>query len=140
MQNFIIRVRTIRELIIKGKFECFISFINTMNITMLISSIFLSIKKIISDRNNPYYSRNSVLVKIFKFFFIEMLTKLFFKQKDQNPFTGLLKGKISIINNFFDTDYKIKKKYKLTKKIKIIVVSKIEKQKDRTSGKFTIKN
>ena len=38
--NFYERVKIIRNIIKKGKFEYFISFINTMNLTLLISTFF----------------------------------------------------------------------------------------------------
>ena len=130
LQNFITRVRLIRNLVYKGKFQYFISYINTMNITMLISTIFLDIKKIISDRNNPYHSRNTVLVKILKILFYKNADQLIIQTKASKKYYWFLKKKnISVINNFFDKHFHIKKQYKLGKKIKIIVVSKIEKQK-----------
>ena len=130
IQNFIIRVRLIRKLVVQGKFKYFISYINTMNITMLISTAFLKIKKIISDRNNPYYSRNSMLVKILKIIFYRNADRLIIQTKQSIFFYWFIdKKKISIINNFFNQNFGEKKKYKLAKKIKIIVVSKIEKQK-----------
>lgn len=128
--NFIIRIRLIRRIVKKAKYECFISFINTMNITMLISTMFLNLKKIISDRNNPYYSRNSFLIKLLKLFFYRLADNLVLQTKQAKEYYWFIKNKkIKIINNFFDEDLSVKKKYKLKKKIKIIVVSKIEKQK-----------
>ncbi len=130
IKNFIFRINTIRKLLIKGKFDYFISYINTMNITMLISAMFLNIKKIISDRNNPYYSRNSIIIKIFKILFYPYADKLIIQTKEAKSFYWFLKKeKISIINNFFNSNLEAKKNYIPKKKLKIIVVSKIEKQK-----------
>ena len=130
IKNFILRVKKIRKLVIQEEFKFFVSYINTMNITMLISTLFLDIKKIISDRNNPYYSRNSILIKLLKFFFYRNANQLILQTKESKKYYWFLnKKKILIINNFFDENFELKKKYKLGKKIKIIVVSKIEKQK-----------
>ena len=101
-----------------------------MNITMLISTIYINIKKIISDRNNPYYSRNSFVVKLLKILFYRNVDKLIIQTKASKSFYWFInEKKISIINNFFNSNIVTKKKYKLKKKIKIIVVSKLEKQK-----------
>ena len=130
LKNLIIRIRKIRRLVLKEEFNYFISYINTMNLTMLISTIFLDIKKIISDRNNPYYSRNSILIKILKFFFYKNADHLIIQTEAAKKYYWFLnKKKIAIINNFFDKGIHLKEKYKIAKKIKIIVVSKIEKQK-----------
>tara|TARA_B100001057_G_scaffold499367_1_gene609737 strand:- start:176 stop:952 length:777 start_codon:yes stop_codon:yes gene_type:complete len=97
---------------------------------MLISAMFLNIKKIISDRNNPYYSRNSIIIKIFKILFYPYADKLIIQTKEAKSFYWFLKKeKISIINNFFNSNLEAKKNYIPKKKLKIIVVSKIEKQK-----------
>lgn len=130
IKNFIFRVKLIRNFIIKEKFKCFISFINTMNITLLFATIYLDIKKIISDRNNPFYSRNSYLVKLLKILVYNSANRLILQTKGSKRFYWFInKKKISIINNFYNPKIAIKKKYKLGKKVKILIVSKIEKQK-----------
>ena len=128
--NFYERVKIIRNIIKKGKFEYFISFINTMNLTLLISTFFLDIKKIISDRNNPYFSRNTIFIKILKIIFYNFSDRLIIQTKATKAYYWFLKkDKLSVISNFFEKKFEVKKNYKLKKKIKIIVVSKVEKQK-----------
>lgn len=128
--NFFCRILLIRKFLIKEKFNYFISFINTMNITMLIASMFLNILKIISDRNNPYYDRNTILIKILKILFYRHADKLVLQTKQvQKYYWFIKKKKIFLINNFFSDNFSKKTKYNLGKKIKIIIVSRIEKQK-----------
>lgn len=130
LYNFTHRIVVIRRLLIREKFDCFISFINTMNITMLIGSIFLNLIKIISDRNNPFYSRNTPLIKIMKILFYRYANKLVLQtSKVKEYYWFVNKKKIVVINNFFSEQFSKKIKYNLNKKIKILVVSKIEKQK-----------
>jgi glycosyltransferase involved in cell wall biosynthesis len=101
-----------------------------MNITMLVGSIFLNLTKIISDRNNPFYSRNTFLIKIMKILFYRYADKLILQtNKVKEYYWFVSKKKIFIINNFFSEKFSKKTKYILKKKIKFLVVSKIEKQK-----------
>ena len=65
-----------------------------MNITMLISTMFLNLKKIISDRNNPYYSRNSFLIKLFAFFY-RLADNLVLQTKQAKEYYWFIKNKKS---------------------------------------------
>lgn len=125
-----LRIKVIRRFIKKNKFNLYISFINTMNITLLISTLFLNIKKIISDRNNPFYSRNTFYIKLLKIIFYNNADKIVLQTNGVKKFYWFVnQNKIEIITNFFSTKLKEKKIYKLSKKIKLLVVSKLEKQK-----------
>ena len=90
--NFYERVKIIKNIIKKGKFEYFISFINTMNLTLLISTFFLDIKKIISDRNNPYFSRNTIFIKILKIIFYNFSDRLIIQTKATKAYYWFLKN------------------------------------------------
>ena len=128
--NFFHRIRLIRIFLLKKKFNCFISFINTMNITMLTASMYLNVVKIISDRNNPYYDRNTFLIKVLQILLYKYADNLVIQTKKANKYYWFInKKKILVIKNFFSENYAKKKNYFLGKKIKIIVVSRIEKQK-----------
>ena len=81
-----------------------------MNITMLISTLFVKIKKIISDRNNPYYSKNIFYIRFLKFLFYNNADKIVLQTNGVKKFYWFVnQNKIQIISNFFSTKLKKKK-------------------------------
>ena len=81
--NFIKRIIVIVQFLKKNKPDTIISFLETMNITILISSIFVKgIKiKIISDRNNPQKSERPLTILFFKFLIYRLADYLVLQTK-----------------------------------------------------------
>jgi glycosyltransferase involved in cell wall biosynthesis len=130
--NFIKRIYVINRYLKKKKPEVIISFLETMNITILLSSFFIKgiNVKIISDRNNPLKSEKPLLILILKIIFYRFSNYLVLQtqgiKKNYNFFD---KSKIKIIKNLISDNIKTSKKKKLNKKIKIISVGRLEEQK-----------
>lgn len=130
--NFIRRILILTKYFKKNKPEVVISFLETMNITILISLIFVKdIKvKIISDRNNPKKSERPLTIFFFKFLFYRFCDYLVLQTNEVSEnYKFLDKRKIKIIQNFISEKIKIKRKYIPQKKIKIISVGRLEDQK-----------
>lgn len=130
--NFFKRVLLIRKHLKKNKTELFISFIDTTNITVLISSLFLkSIKKrIISDRNNPYKVNNNLLTKCLKFILYNYTSYLVLQTHEvKKAYWFINKKKIIVISNFLTNQIKKKINYKFSNKLKIVAVGRLEDQK-----------
>lgn len=130
--NFIKRIIAIVQFLKKNKTDAIISFLETMNVTILISSIFVKgIKiKIISDRNNPQKSERPITILFFKFLFYRLADHLVLQTKAiSKNYKFFENSKIKIIQNFITENIKVKKKYSLSKKVKIISVGRLEDQK-----------
>ncbi len=131
--NFFKRVLIIRKNLSNKKIETYISFLETMNLTVLISSLCLkSIKlKIISDRNNPKKSEKLILNSILKFLFYRTCDYLILQTKGIiSNYKFIKKQKIKVIKNLITTNLIIKKNFNYKKKIKILCVGRLELQKD----------
>ena len=132
VSNFIKRVYILRNNLIREKPEILISFLETTNITVLISSLFIkNIRiRIISDRNNPNFSENKFLINIFKVIFYRYADVLVLQTKKiKENFTFLNSKKIQVIPNTISEKIKEKKNYYNKKKFKIISVGRLEDQK-----------
>lgn len=130
--NFLKRIYLINLNLRKYKPDVLISFLETMNITVLISSLFIrSIKiKIISDRNNPEESERPILNLILKKIFYRFCNYLVLQTKGiTKMYKFLNKSKIRIIQNTISEDVKHKNTRKLNKNLKFISVGRLEKQK-----------
>lgn len=130
--NFVKRIYLINKYFRNSKPETIISFLETMNITVLISSLFIKkIKiKIISDRNNPQKSERPLLILIFKFLFYRFSNYLVLQtQGIKKEYNFVKDTKIKIIKNMISENIKIKKKKTLNKKLKFISVGRLEHQK-----------
>ena len=130
--NFIKRVILIRKHLKDNETEVFISFIDTTNITSLISSLSIkSIKKrIISDRNNPIKVNNNFFIKLLKFIFYNYASSLILQTHIiKKNYWYIDKNKISVISNFLTEQIREKKNYKFYKQLKIVAVGRLENQK-----------
>ncbi len=130
--NVIKRIYIIRLKLKKQKPDVLISFLETTNITLIISSFFLSsIKlKIVSDRNDPRYSERPIIISILKFLFYRFSDFVVLQTKKiKENYSFLENKKIKIIQNIISDKIKIKKNYKIKKKLKIISVGRLEPQK-----------
>ena len=130
--NFLKRIYLINLNLRTHKPDVLISFLETMNITVLISSLFIrSIKiKIISDRNNPEKSERPILNLILKTIFYRLCSYLVLQTKGiTKMYKFLNKSKIKIIQNTIAEDIKYKNIKRLNKKLKFISVGRLEKQK-----------
>ena len=80
--KFIKRFFVINSELRKGKPDVVISFLETTNITTLISSFWVSSlkKRIISDRNDPRRSERPILLSFLKFIFYRFADCLVYKQ------------------------------------------------------------
>ncbi len=130
--NFFKRIYLIRKHLIKEKPAILISFLETTNITVLISALFLSeVKiKIISDRNNPNFTEKKLLILILKKIFYRSANFLVLQTdaiKENYKFIN--KNKIQIIPNTISKINQIKKKIKFNKNLKILSVGRLENQK-----------
>ncbi len=131
--NFFKRIFVIRKSLSNEKIETYISFLETMNLTVLISSLFLkNIKlKIISDRNNPKKSEKPLLISILKFLFYRTCDYLILQTKGIiSNYKFLKKKKIKIIRNPITNNLIVKRTFIFKKKIKILCVGRLEPQKD----------
>ncbi len=131
--NFFKRVFVIRKKLSNEKIDAYISFLETMNLTVLISSLWLkNIKlKIISDRNNPKKSEKLFLIFILKFLFYRTCDFLVVQTKGIiSNYRFINSKKIKIIRNPIIDKLIIKKKFNRKKKIKILCVGRLEPQKD----------
>ncbi len=131
--NFFQRIIIIRKQLIKENAEILISFLETMNITVLIASLGLkNIRlKIISDRNNPKKSDKFFLIFFLKYIFYRTCDYLILQTKGiVVNYKFLDKNKIKIISNCISENLIVKKKFKKKNKIKILCVGRLEPQKD----------
>ena len=131
--NFFKRIIVIRKNLSNEKIETYISFLETMNLTVLISSLYLrNIKlKIISDRNNPKKSEKSLLISTLKFLFYRTCDYLVLQTSGiTENYKFIKKQKIKIIKNPITNYLIIKNKFNYNKKIKILCVGRLEPQKD----------
>ncbi len=130
--NLLKRIYVIRKNLIKEKPDILISFLETTNITVLISSLFLShIKlRIISDRNNPNFTENNLLIFLLKKIFYKSADFLVLQtDKIKENYKFIKKDKIKIIPNIISNIKHIKKKVKLNKNLNILSVGRLESQK-----------
>ena len=130
--NFLKRIYLINLNLRIHKPDILISFLETMNITVLISSLFVrSIKiKIISDRNNPEKSERPIVNLILKVIFYRFCNYLVLQTKGiTKMYKFLNKSKIRIIQNTISEDVECKNIKILNKKLKFISVGRLEKQK-----------
>lgn len=130
--NFIKRVNTLNKKLKKINPDVVISFLETMNITVLISTLLMkNIKiKIISDRNNPDKSERPYLLFILKLIFYRFSSFLVLQTNSiKKKYKFVKKDKIRIIKNTISEKIIFKKKYKIKTKIKIIAVGRLERQK-----------
>ena len=130
--NFVKRVYLINLSLRKYKPEILISFLETMNITVLISSLFIkNIKiKIISDRNNPEKSERPILNLVLKIIFYRFCNYLVLQTRGiTKMYKFLNKSKIKIIQNTISENIRFKNIRRLNKKLKFISVGRLEKQK-----------
>lgn len=130
--NFIKRVYVLNRKIKKINPEIIISFLETMNLTVLISTLFLkNIKiKIISDRNNPDKSERRILLLFLKVIFYQFSNFLVLQTEAiKKNYKFINKNKLRVIANTFSEKIAFKKNYKLKSKLKFISVGRLEKQK-----------
>lgn len=130
--NFIKRLYVINSELRKGKPDVVISFLETTNITTLISSFWVSSvkKRVISDRNDPRRSERPILLSFLKFIFYRFADYLVLQtNKIKHNYTFLEKKKIVVIPNTISEKIFYKDNYKLQKFIKIISVGRLEYQK-----------
>lgn len=130
--NLFKRIYVIRKNLIKEKPDIIISFLETTNITVLASSLFLNgIKlRIISDRNNPRYTENKLLIFLLKIIFYRLADFLVLQTtKIRENYKFVNRNKIRIIPNIISRIKNIKKKVILKKKLKILSVGRLEAQK-----------
>ena len=130
--NFIKRVNNLSRKLKKINPEVIISFLETMNITVLISTLFMKdIKiKIISDRNNPDKSERPFLLLILKLIFYRFSNYLVLQTNSiKKKYKFIKKDKIKVIQNTISEKIIYKKKYKIGSKIKFLAVGRLEKQK-----------
>ena len=130
--NLIKRIYIITLQLKKQKPDILISFLETTNITLIISSLFISSIKvrIVSDRNNPKKSERPIIITILKFLFYRFSDYVVLQtQKIKENYKFVKKNKIKIIQNTISDNIKLKKNYKINKKLKIISVGRLEPQK-----------
>ena len=130
--NFLKRIYIIRKNFKKEKPEVIISFLETTNITVLISSLFLKdIKlKIISDRNNPNFTENKILIFFLKKLFYQSANFLILQtNKIKENYKFINNKKIKIIPNTISKIQNVKKKILINNSIKILCVGRLENQK-----------
>tara|TARA_B100001059_G_C17803975_1_gene567948 strand:+ start:966 stop:2063 length:1098 start_codon:yes stop_codon:yes gene_type:complete len=131
--NFFNRVLIIRKKLLDENTEVYISFLETMNLTVLIASFGLeNIKlKVISDRNNPKKSEKFFLIFVLKFLFYRTCDFLVLQTKSIIAnYKFIKKNKIKIISNSIVENLIIKKQFKKKEKIKILCAGRLELQKD----------
>jgi GalNAc-alpha-(1->4)-GalNAc-alpha-(1->3)-diNAcBac-PP-undecaprenol alpha-1,4-N-acetyl-D-galactosaminyltransferase len=130
--NFIKRLYALNQKLKKIKPDVVISFLETMNITVLISTLFIkNIKiRIISDRNNPEKSERPLLLLILKFIFYQFCNYLVLQTNSiKKNYKFINKSKIKIIQNTISEQIVFKKRYKIKSKIRFISVGRLENQK-----------
>ncbi len=130
--NLIKRIYIIALQLNKHKPDVLISFLETTNITLIISSLFISSVKvrIVSDRNNPNKSERPTIITILKFLFYRFSDHIVLQtRKIKKNYKFVKKNKIKIIPNTISEKIKLKKNYKINKKLKIISVGRLEQQK-----------
>ena len=131
--NFFDRVLIIRKKLLDENTDICISFLETMNLTVLIASLWLgNIKlKIISDRNNPKRSEKFFLIFVLKFLFYRTCDFLVLQTEGiVNNYKFIKKDKIKVISNSIVENLIIKKNFKKKKTIKILCAGRLEPQKD----------
>ena len=130
--NLIKRIYIISLHLKKQKPDVLVSFLETTNITLIISSLFISSIKVrvVSDRNNPKKSERPIIIKILKFLFYRFSDHVVLQtQKIKENYKFIKKNKIKIIPNTISEKIKLKKNYNINKKLKIISVGRLEQQK-----------
>ena len=111
--NFIKRIYILNKTIKKINPEVIISFLETMNLTVLISTLFLKdIKtKIISDRNNPDKSDRPLLLLFLKSIFYQFSNFLVLQTNNiKKKYKFINKNKIKVISNTISEKVVFKKK------------------------------
>ena len=116
--NLIKRIYIIALQLNKHKPDVLISFLETTNITLIISSLFISSVKvrIVSDRNNPNKSERPTIITILKFLFYRFSDHIVLQtRKIKKNYKFVKKNKIKIIPNTISEKIKLKKIIKLIK-------------------------
>ena len=121
----IYRIFKLRKLLIKKKPKVVISFIFETNILSIISLFLTNIKLIVSERNNPFFQKKTILWNFLRFIFYFFAKKIvvnnIFAQK---YFSRYYRKKVKIINNPLEIP-----KYSVKKENIILVVSRLHEQK-----------
>ena len=84
-----------------------------------------------SDRNNPKKSERPIIITILKFLFYRFSDYVVLQTQKikEKIYKFVKKNKIKIIQNTISDNIKLKKNYKINKKLKIISVGRLEPQK-----------
>lgn len=100
------RILSLRKILIQEKPSAIVSFMGPPNIRMLVASIGLSVRKIVSVRNDPYREYGSGLWKIIaNIFFLLSDGCVFQTEYAQSYFWGSIRRKSKIICNPIDNKF-----------------------------------
>lgn len=130
--NFFKRVYFIRAQLKRDKPDVLVSFLETTNLTVLIASLFLNgIKiKVISDRNNPLFTKNNLFLNLLKIIFYRFADYLVLQTKKIKEHYGFInKKKIRIIPNTISNNINPKTNFFFGRKINVLCVGRLEYQK-----------